>query len=110
MLGIEEKAVIVVFRKHTLLPLDDSLYALQATIPHLTRSSLHCCLQRHGISRLPEVTGGKEPKCKFKTYPIGCFHIDVAEGRPPRANYACSWRSTGPASSPLSSCTSKQAR
>jgi hypothetical protein len=28
---------------------------LQATIPHLTRSSLHRCLQRHGISRLPEL-------------------------------------------------------
>jgi len=27
------------------------------TIPHLTRSSLHRCLQRHGISRLPEVEG-----------------------------------------------------
>jgi hypothetical protein len=39
---------------------------LQATIPHLTRSSLHRCLLRHGISRLPEVTGDKEPK-KFKT-------------------------------------------
>lgn len=65
--------------KHTLLPLDDCLYALQATIPHLTRSSLHRCLQRHGISRLPEVTGDKEPKRKFKTYPIGYFHIDIAE-------------------------------
>jgi len=42
-----------------------------ATIPYLTRSSLHRCLQRHGISRLPEVTGDKEPKHKFKTYPIG---------------------------------------
>lgn len=40
------------FRKHTLLPLDDGLYALQATIQSLTRSSLHRCLQRHGISRL----------------------------------------------------------
>jgi hypothetical protein len=37
--------------------LDDCLYALQATIPHLTRSSLHRCLQRHGISRLPSVEG-----------------------------------------------------
>jgi len=72
-------AIIVAFRKHTLLPLDDCLYALQATIPHLTRSSLHRCLQRHGISRLPEVTGDKEPKRKFKTYPIGYFHIDIAE-------------------------------
>ena len=62
-----------------LLPLDDCLYALQATIPHLTRSSLHRCLQRHGISRLPEVTGDKEPKKKVKTYPIGYFHIDIAE-------------------------------
>ena len=70
---------IGVFRKHTLLPLDDCLYGLQATIPHLTRSSLHRCLQRHGISRLPEVTGDKEPKRKFKTSPIGSFHIDIAE-------------------------------
>ncbi len=64
-----------------MLPLDDCLYALQATIPHLTRSSLHRCLQRHGISRLPDVTGDKKPKKKFKTYPIGYFHIDIAEVR-----------------------------
>jgi hypothetical protein len=79
VLSIEDEAIIVAFRKHTLLPLDDCLYALQATVPHLTRSSLHRCLQRHGISRLPEVTGDKEPKRKFKTYPIGYFHIDIAE-------------------------------
>ena len=57
VLSVEEEAVIVTFRKHTLLPLDDCLYALQPTIPTLTRSSLHRCLQRHGISRLPEVEG-----------------------------------------------------
>jgi transposase-like protein len=39
VLSIEQEAVIVAFRKHTLLPLDDCLYALQATIPQLTRSS-----------------------------------------------------------------------
>ena len=81
VLSTEEEAIIVAFRKHTLLPLDDCLYALQATIPHLTRSSLHRCLQRHGISRLPEVEGDKAPKKKFKTYPIGFFHIDIAEVR-----------------------------
>ena len=59
VLSAEEEAIIVAFRRHTLLPLDDCLYALQATIPHLTRSSLHRCLQRHGISRLPEVEGDK---------------------------------------------------
>lgn len=49
VLSAEDEAVVVAFRRHTPLPLDDCLYALQATIPHLTRSSLHCCLQRHGV-------------------------------------------------------------
>ena len=81
VLSIEEEAIVVAFRRHTLLPLDDCLYALQATIPHLSRSSLHRCLQRHGISRLPDVEGNKPEKRKFKTYPIGYFHIDIAEVR-----------------------------
>ncbi len=79
VLSLTEEAIIVAFRKHTLLPLDDCLYALQPTIPHLTRSSLHRCLQRHGISRLPEVEGDKPDKRKFKRYPLGYFHIDIAE-------------------------------
>src|ERR687890_805851 len=81
VLTLEEEAVIVAFRRHTLLPLDDCLYALQATIPHLTRSSLHRCLQRHGISRLPDTDGDKPARSKFKRYPIGYFHIDIAEVR-----------------------------
>ena len=79
VLSVEEEAIIVAFRKHTLLPLDDCLYALQPTIPRLTRSSLHRCLQRHGIGRLPDVEGDKPAKKKFKSYPIGYFHIDIAE-------------------------------
>ena len=79
VLAPDEEAVVVAFRRHTLLPLDDCLYALQPTIPHLTRSSLHRCLQRHGISRLPEVDGDLPAKQKFKSYPIGFFHIDIAE-------------------------------
>lgn len=43
MLSIEEEAIVVAFRRHTLLPLDDCLYALQATIPHLT-----CGFRDHG--------------------------------------------------------------
>jgi transposase InsO family protein len=77
----EEEALIVAFRRHTLLPLDDCLYALQATLPPLTRSALHRCLQRHGISRLPDVAGEKPGKKTFKAYPIGYFHIDIAEVR-----------------------------
>lgn len=80
VLSPSEEAAVVAFRKHTLLPLDDCLYALQATIPHLTRSSLHRCLQRHGISRLPEVEGDKAKKV-FKRYAIGYFHVDIAELR-----------------------------
>jgi transposase InsO family protein len=81
VLSPEEEAIVVAFRKHTLLPLDDCLYALQATIPNLTRSSLHRCLKRHGISRLPEIAGDKTSKKSFKRYPIGYFHIDIAEVR-----------------------------
>ena len=79
VLSIEQEAIVIAFRRHTLLPLDDCLYALQATVPHLTRSSLHRCLQRHGISRLPQIDGDKPDKRKFKPYPIGYFHIDIAE-------------------------------
>jgi transposase InsO family protein len=81
VLSIEEEAVIVAFRRHTLLPLDDCLYALQATVPHLTRSSLHRCLQRHGISQLPKIEGDAPNRRKFKSYPLGYFHIDIAEVR-----------------------------
>ncbi len=71
----------MLFRKHTLLPLDDCLYALQASIPRLTRSSLHRCLVRHGISRLPEMEEKTRSKRTFKPYPLGYFHVDIAEVR-----------------------------
>ena len=58
------------------LPLDDVYIAIEDLIPQLTRSSLHRCLQRHGISCLAR-PDGEEPK-KFKDYEIGYFHIDIA--------------------------------
>jgi transposase-like protein len=77
-----EEAVCIAFRKHTLLPLDDCLYALQSSIPHLSRSSLHRLFQRHEISRLPELDEKKQrEKKKFKSYPIGYFHVDITEVR-----------------------------
>jgi transposase InsO family protein len=81
VLSVEKEAIIVAFRRHTLLPLDDCLYALQPTIPHLTRSSLHRCLQRHGLGRLSEIEGDKPTRKRFKAYPLGYFHIDIAEVR-----------------------------
>jgi hypothetical protein len=41
---------------------------LQATIPQLTRSSLHRCFERHGISRVPEVEGDKPRRKKFVSF------------------------------------------
>jgi len=81
VLTLEEEAVCITFRKHTLFPLDDCLYALQSSIPHLTRSSLHRLFKRHSINRLPDVEGDKQSKKKFNSYPIGYFHIDIAEVR-----------------------------
>jgi hypothetical protein len=49
-----EESMIVEFRRRTMLPLDDVLGCLRDSIPKLTCSSLHRCLCRHGISRLPE--------------------------------------------------------
>jgi hypothetical protein len=38
-------------------------------------------LQRHGIRRLRDTQGDKPAKRKFKSYPIGYFHLDIAEVR-----------------------------
>ncbi len=81
VLTAEQEAVVVAFRRQTLLSLDDCLYALQPTIPRLTRSALHRCFQRHGISRLHEMEGDKPSRKKFRSYPIGYFHMDIAEVR-----------------------------
>ncbi|GAB3734491.1 hypothetical protein GCM10027594_16050 [Hymenobacter agri] len=67
----ELETIAVAFRRHTFLALDDCLYALLTTIAHLSRSALHRCFQRHGISRLPlNEDGQSPPEKKFKDYPI----------------------------------------
>ena len=102
MLSVEEEAIIVAFRRHTLLPLDDCLYALQATIPHLTRSSLHRCLQRHGISRLPEVEGDKPKKRSSRPTRSATSTSTSPRFAPRRASSISSSPSTAPPSSPSS--------
>ena len=74
VLTIEQEAIIFAFRRHTLLLQDDCLYGLQATIPHLTRSSLHRCLERHGINRLPEVERDSKPEALIAAAP---YHINT---------------------------------
>ena len=47
VLSPAEEAVIVEFRRRTLLPLDDVMGCLRQSIPKLSRSGLHRCLLRH---------------------------------------------------------------
>ena len=76
-----EEAMVVEFRRRTLLPLDDVLGCLRESIPKLTRSALHRCLQRHGISRLPQDDTKASKRLRFAETTIGYVHIDVCELR-----------------------------
>jgi hypothetical protein len=53
-----EEAIILAYRWHTRLSLDDSLVRLRCFIYQLTRSALYRCLKRHGLSRI-----GRTAKC-----------------------------------------------
>jgi len=89
VLTLSEETMVVEFRRRTLLPLDDVrrssrndvLGCLRDSIPKLTRSSLHRCLERHGISRLPENPDKGSKRGKFAATAIGYVHIDMSELR-----------------------------
>ncbi len=70
------EAIIVAFCREALLPLDDCLYALQATIPYLTRSSLPATSQDQRVARGGRGEGAKPP---VRGGPIGYHCIDIAE-------------------------------
>jgi transposase-like protein len=74
-----EEAAIVAVRGHARLPLDDLFVVLRDAIPHLTRSSLHRCLVRHGVSRLPKSEREEVKRCKADE--LGDVHIDICELR-----------------------------
>ena len=83
VLTASEEQIIVEFRRLTKFSLDDVFVSLRDQIPALTRSNLHRCLKRHGVSRLPVLDeNGKRPaRKKFKDYDIGYVHIDITEIR-----------------------------
>ena len=76
-----EEAAVVEFRRRTLLPLDDVLGCLRESIPRLTRSALHRCLERHGISRLPRDETASSKRKRFAETRIGYVHVDSCELR-----------------------------
>jgi len=71
-----EEAAVIAFRVQTRLPLDDVFVALKPAIPRLTRSTLHRCLQRQGVSRLPRPK--RQRRGRFDPCELGFFHIDIA--------------------------------
>jgi transposase InsO family protein len=72
---------VIEFRRRTLLPLDDVLGCLREAIPTLSRSALHRCLLRHGISRLPQDEEKASKRQRFAETAIGYVHIDACELR-----------------------------
>jgi transposase-like protein len=73
-----EQQVICEFRRVTRFSLDDVFIALKDKIPALSRSNLHRCLQRNGLSvRPPDETQTPKEKKSFKDYPMGFVHMDI---------------------------------
>ena len=110
VLSADEETLIVAFRRHTLLPLDDCLYALQATIPHLTRSSLHRLFQRHGDQPSAECRGHRPRQAVSRPIRLGTSTSISRRSGPRRASSICSSPSIGSASSPLRNYTNGRLR
>ena len=80
-----QEEVVVTLRKMLLLPLDDLLVVVRKFIePKLSRSALHRCLVRHGVSNLKalqkEMEGEKSSSKSykpFKNYEPGFVHVDI---------------------------------
>jgi len=83
----EEELIAVELRTSLLLPLDDLLAVVHQFInPRVSRSGLHRCLRRHGVSNLraleaalnEEDSENEQAKVKtFKDYEPGYVHVDV---------------------------------
>ena len=54
---------------------------LRESIPTLSRSALHRCLVRHGISRLPASEETSSKRKTFSETQIGYVHVDSAQLR-----------------------------
>jgi transposase InsO family protein len=72
-----EEGLILELRRSLALPLDDIVEAMRRCInPQLSRSGIHRCLKRHGLSA--RLTPQQAPAAAFQTdTPAGFIHIDV---------------------------------
>lgn len=76
-LNAQQQSQIIVLRNHG-LSLDDLMGQLLTSIPKLSRSALHRCLQRLGINRLA-LKCSKPKRGQFEATTLGFVHIDSAE-------------------------------
>lgn len=90
-LSLDEEAMVVEFRRRTLLPLDDLLGHLREALPQLTRSALHRCLIRHGISKRPNQQQKKGQRGQFAPTEMGSCISTAASYVWSRVNSTCSW-------------------
>jgi IS30 family transposase len=81
-----EEQLVVELRTRLSLPLDDIVEVMRRCCnPGLSRSAIHRCLKRHGISRRP--AAAKPVVLPFEAAQVGFIHIDLKhltrlEGRP----------------------------
>jgi transposase InsO family protein len=76
----EQQAVLCEARRASRLSLDDLYIAFKDCMPLMSRSGLHRCLQRHGLSVLPKDESSKDrAKKAFKEYAPGFMHIDISQ-------------------------------
>ena len=52
VLTVEDEAIILTYRRRTRLSLNDCLLRLRRLMPKLSRSALHRCLKRNGLSKI----------------------------------------------------------
>ena len=99
VLSVDEETLVIEFRRRTLLPLDDCLYALQATIPRCI--GFFNAMGSIGSPRPPPVGRARRSKpIRWAT----STSISPRSG-PRRASCICSWPLTGSASSPFRNST-----
>jgi transposase InsO family protein len=71
-----DEALVCELRRMLALPLDDIVEVMRRCVrPDLSRSAIHRCLCRHGLSRRP--TPDKIPAGVFEHATVGFIHIDL---------------------------------
>jgi transposase len=77
-MSVEEEALIVELRTTVRLSLDDIVEVMKRCIdPSLSRSAIHRCLQRHGVSKPLTQTEPTKPHGTFDEYAVGFVHVDL---------------------------------